>query len=232
LGVILSAGGSAFAEAARIAAPLSLDFCVVTDRECGAEVRCRDLAIPVTRIVEPDKTRFSRAAYDHFSQFGAQAVLLHFSRLIGPELFARIPCCNVHPALLPAFPGLGSVKQAWSSGARFLGATLHFVDQTVDGGQIIAQAVDPLPPGSELAWCERLSFVQKTLMTLVMFELMIVDGLQTTPIGYSFPLRDDPHAACANPTLTNPALIEQFAALKTSLESDKGAGQARRSRIW
>lgn len=220
LGVILSAGGSTFAEAARIAAALPLDISVVTDRECGAEARCRQLAIPVTRIAETDRTRFSRAANDHFSQFGADVVLLHFSRLIGPELFRSLPCCNIHPALLPAFPGLGAVKQAWSAGARFLGATLHFVDESVDMGQIIAQTVNPIPLNTQLTWCERLSFVQKTFLTLLFFELVISNRLESKDRGYSFMLQDYPNTACANPTLTNEALIEGFESFKMSLERD------------
>ena len=216
----MSAGGSAFAEAARIASTLRLDFCVVTDRECGAEARCRELGIPVTRIVEPDRTRFSRAANDHFARFGAEAVLLHFSRLIGPDLFRSVPCCNVHPALLPAFPGIGAVKQAWSSGARFLGATLHFVDETVDGGPIIAQTADPIPTGADLAWCERLSFVQKTYLTLVLFELLTGHRLLASATSG----RDGfANAARANAALTSDVLVKGFESLKLNTVDHEAA---------
>ena len=216
LGVILSAGGSAFAEAASIARTLPIEFSVVTDRHCGAEARCRTLSLPVTRIVEADRARFSVAARNHFAQVGAQVVLLHFSRLVGPELFGSLPCCNVHPALLPAFPGLGSVKRAWRAGVRFLGATLHFVDDTMDGGRIIAQTVDPIPPEADLAWCEHLSFVQKTYLTLVLFELMIQDRLRAELTAGSFALRDHPSAPYANPALTDAVLIKGFQSLRTS----------------
>jgi len=221
LGVILSAGGSAFTEAARIAATLPLDFCVVTDRECGAEARCRELGIPVARIADADRTGFSRAARNHFAKFGAEMILLHFSRLIGPELFRSIPCCNVHPALLPAFPGLGAVKQAWSAGVRFVGATLHFVDETTDMGRIVAQTIDPIPLDSDLAWCERLSFMQKTFLTLVLFELMTANRLRATNGSYSFDLRDYPNCAYANPALTNDGLIKGFESLRMSLARDR-----------
>ncbi len=216
IGVILSAGGSAFAEAATIARALPIEFSVVTDRVCGAEARCRDLSIPVTRIVDADRTRFSVAARDHFRRAGTEVVLLHFSRLVGPELFRSMPSCNIHPALLPAFPGLGAVKQAWIAGARFLGATLHFVDETMDGGQIIAQKVDPIPIGADLAWCEHLSFVQKTYLTLLLFELMIQDRLRAENGSISFALRDCPSGIHANPALTDETLINGFEALRTS----------------
>jgi phosphoribosylglycinamide formyltransferase 1 len=215
LGVILSAGGSTFAEAASIARALPIEFTVVTDRDCGAEARCRALSIPVTRILEPDRTRFSLAARNHFSQAGVQAVLLHFSRLVGPELFRDVPCCNVHPALLPAFPGLGAVKQAWRAGVRFLGATLHFVDETVDAGRIIAQTVDPIPFDADLAWCEHLSFLQKTYLTLVLFELVLRDRLRPQQAAGLAGLRGFPSTAHANPALTDDVLIKGFESLRT-----------------
>jgi len=220
LGVILSAGGSAFAAAATIAAPFPLAFCVVTDRNCGAEARCQTLGIPVRRIIEPDRDKFSRAARSHFEQSGAAAVLLHFSRLVGADLFAGIPCYNVHPALLPAFPGMGAVKRAWSSGARFLGATLHVVDETVDMGPIIAQIVDPIPPGADLAWCQRLSFVQKTFLTLVFFELMVDERLRLTCGGPASSPRHLSGTKQADPVLTNEILVSGFQAFKINVEHE------------
>lgn len=220
VGVILSAGGSAFAEAARIAASLPLEFHCLTDRPCGAEIRCKELSIPVTRIVEKDNNRFSRGAREHFSLGGVDVVLLHFSRLVSPELFQAIPCCNVHPSLLPAFPGIGAVKRAWSRGARFLGATLHVVDATVDLGPIIAQTVTPIPFNADLAWCERISFLQKTFMTLVLFELIAMGRLTATNSNHSFELRGLPGNTSANPTLTNGKLIDSFRALQSSLGFD------------
>jgi phosphoribosylglycinamide formyltransferase-1 len=173
--------------------------------------------------VESDRPQFSRAAKDHFGRFGAEAVLLHFSRLIGPELFRGIPCFNVHPSLLPAFPGIGSVKQAWSSGAPVLGATLHVVDETVDGGKIIAQTADPVPTNTDLAWCERLSFVQKTYLTLVLFELLSGHRLRANAAGQSFAPAGSRNGACANPTLTDAVLVKGFESLRLSTVSHDGA---------
>ncbi len=51
---------------------------------------------------------------------------------------------NIHPSLLPAFPGLDAQKQALEHGVKFSGCTVHFVDQTLDGGPIIAQRIVPV----------------------------------------------------------------------------------------
>ena len=51
---------------------------------------------------------------------------------------------NIHPSLLPAFPGLDAQRQALEHGVKFSGCTVHFVDQTLDGGPIIAQRIVPV----------------------------------------------------------------------------------------
>ncbi|MDY0189639.1 MAG: phosphoribosylglycinamide formyltransferase [Desulfuromonas sp.] len=73
-------------------------------------------------------------------------VLAGFMRIIGQQFIAAFPerIMNIHPALLPAFPGLHVQQQALDYGARFSGCTVHFVDGGVDTGPIIIQAVVPI----------------------------------------------------------------------------------------
>ena len=69
--------------------------------------------------------------------------LAGFMRIISPQFVKKYKnrMINIHPALLPAFPGLDSQKQALEHGAKFSGCTVHFVDTGMDSGQIIIQAV-------------------------------------------------------------------------------------------
>jgi len=78
-------------------------------------------------------------------------VLAGFMQLLDPGFLARFPqrVVNVHPALLPAFPGIGSVEQAIIYGVKVAGVTVHFVDEGVDTGAIIAQRAIPVPDGAD-----------------------------------------------------------------------------------
>jgi phosphoribosylglycinamide formyltransferase-1 len=75
--------------------------------------------------------------------------LAGFMRIISPEFVKKYKnrIINIHPALLPAFPGLGAQKQALDYGAKYSGCTVHFVDSGVDTGPIILQAVVKIRDG-------------------------------------------------------------------------------------
>ena len=75
--------------------------------------------------------------------------LAGYMRILGPEVVNLFPgrVLNVHPALLPAFPGLEAQRQALEYGVRFAGCTVHFVDNELDHGPIVLQAVGPVEEG-------------------------------------------------------------------------------------
>jgi phosphoribosylglycinamide formyltransferase 1 len=79
-------------------------------------------------------------------------VLAGYMQLLTPAFLDRFGgnVINVHPALLPAFPGLRAVEQAVERGVRVTGVTVHFVDSGVDTGPIIAQRALELPPDPEV----------------------------------------------------------------------------------
>ena len=80
-------------------------------------------------------------------------VLAGYTQLLGPEFLDAFPqrVINVHPALLPAFPGLHVVQQALDYGVKVFGVTIHFVDRGVDTGPVILQRAVELPDARELA---------------------------------------------------------------------------------
>ena len=93
---------------------------------------------------------FDRAVVKALQEAKVELVILAgFMRIITAPFIKAFPerIINIHPALLPAFPGLHVQKQAIDYGARFSGCTVHFVDGGVDTGPIIIQAVVPILPG-------------------------------------------------------------------------------------
>ena len=80
-------------------------------------------------------------------------VLAGFMRILGPAFVRRFEgrMLNVHPSLLPAFPGLHTHRRAIEAGCKLAGATVHFVTPALDHGPIIAQAVVPVLPGDTAA---------------------------------------------------------------------------------
>lgn len=107
-----------------------------------------------------DREKFDHRMVRAIKDAGAEAVALAgFMRLITPGFLAAFPqkVVNIHPALLPSFPGLHGQKQAADYGVRLAGCTVHFVDERVDHGPIIIQAaVKAFPDDDEASLGERI----------------------------------------------------------------------------
>ena len=102
----------------------------------------------------PDRRARDRAIADWLEGLGVELVVLAgYMQLLDSGFLARFPArvINVHPALLPAFPGVAAVEQALAYGVKVFGVTVHFVDEGVDTGRIIAQRAIDLPGATEAA---------------------------------------------------------------------------------
>ena len=212
LGVVCSSGGAVIGAALRLlrACDYDLHMAVVTDRPCGAEALCAELAVPWKRIEQPLRDHFSAQTADWL--FGVQRVdwtSLFFSRLVSKELFSRAPCVNFHPSLLPAFRGFGALKGVIGSGVRFVGATAHCVDDSTDSGVILAQVVAPVPLSASLIDLERISFAQKLYLLLVVCEHAELGELSVL-FRNGGVLNGLPALAWANPALRDKRLADAF----------------------
>jgi phosphoribosylglycinamide formyltransferase 1 len=99
-----------------------------------------------------DRGRRDAAMAEWVAGQGAELVVLAgYMQLLGPEFLDRFPdaVINLHPALLPAFPGLDAVGQALAYGVKVFGVTVHFVDGGVDSGRVILQRAIELPDARE-----------------------------------------------------------------------------------
>ena len=100
----------------------------------------------------PDRPARDAAMADWLAGHDVELVVLAgYMQLLAPGFLRRFPqrVINVHPALLPAFPGLGAIEQALAYGVKVFGVTVHFVDEGVDTGPIIAQRAIELPGATD-----------------------------------------------------------------------------------
>jgi phosphoribosylglycinamide formyltransferase-1 len=129
-----------------------------------------------------DRGRRDGAIADFLDDHDVELVVLAgYMALLEPSFLARFPgrVINVHPALLPAFPGLHAIEQALDYGVKVFGVTVHFVDEGVDTGPVIAQraielpdAVDPaavreaLRPLEHDLLCEAVTLIARGAVTI------------------------------------------------------------------
>jgi phosphoribosylglycinamide formyltransferase 1 len=99
-----------------------------------------------------DRAARDRVLGDWIEERGVDLVVLAgYMQLLSPEFVGRFRnrVINVHPALLPSFPGIDALQQAIDHGSKITGVTVHFVDEGVDSGPIILQRPVPIPPSRD-----------------------------------------------------------------------------------
>ena len=159
LGVLVSGSGTNLQAILDAIAAGTLDarIAVVVSNVPGAKALARAEKAGVPTVVLDHKGFGDRASFDarlaeelrrHAVDY---VVLAGFMRLVTPAFLDAFPMrvINVHPALLPAFPGVDAQAQALRYGVRLSGCTVHFVDTGTDTGPIVAQAVVPVLPGDD-----------------------------------------------------------------------------------
>jgi phosphoribosylglycinamide formyltransferase-1 len=154
LGVLLSGRGSNFeALADSISAgriPNAEIAIVVSNREGAPGIdraHARGLATRVIPSKGMEREPYDRQVVAALREANVDLVCLAgYMRLLSPHFVAAFPqrILNIHPSLLPSFPGLESQKQALDYGVKFAGCTVHFVDESLDAGPIVLQAVVPV----------------------------------------------------------------------------------------
>ena len=159
IGVLLSGRGSNFealadsVSAGRI--PNSEIAIVVSNKPdaLGLE-RARSRGIPARSLPSKGLQReeYDRQVVAVLQEYKVDLICLAgYMRLLSPYFVAAFPqrILNIHPSLLPSFPGLESQKQAIDYGVKFAGCTVHFVDENLDAGPIVLQAAVPVHDGDD-----------------------------------------------------------------------------------
>lgn len=132
------------------ALPAKIQLVLSDKADAFALERAKQAGIP-TVVISPQafatREEYDRQVVAAIRQYEVDVVALAgYMRIVTPGFLQAFPqrVVNIHPALLPAFPGLHGQRQAWEYGVKVSGCTVHFVDEGTDTGPIIAQATVPV----------------------------------------------------------------------------------------
>ena len=156
IGILLSGRGSNFAAIARHIAEGKLDaeiaVVIANKPEAAGLESARQAGMPAVCLPSKglDREAYDRQVIAELRTHSVELVCLAgFMRLLSAAFVREFPqrILNIHPSLLPAFPGLDAQHQAFEYGARLSGCTVHFVDEKLDHGPIILQEAVPVENG-------------------------------------------------------------------------------------
>jgi formyltetrahydrofolate-dependent phosphoribosylglycinamide formyltransferase len=129
-----------------VAAGADRKGCRALDRACGAGID----TFVVAFADYADRDDWNLALEQRLAGCAPDLVVLAgFMRILGPKIVSRFRIVNTHPALLPAFPGAHAVRDALAAGATSTGVTVHWVDDGIDTGPVIAQVSVPINAGDD-----------------------------------------------------------------------------------
>lgn len=148
---------------------------LITDIPCRAQARARNANIPVTTIeVGLDRSNWNKKLLSALNNLNPDLIVsAGFMRIIGTEVLEEFEgkIINIHPALLPNFPGSNAVRDTLIAGAKITGTTVHFVDSGIDTGEIISQKeVEILPNDTEASLHNRIKLIEQELIVNVVAD--------------------------------------------------------------
>ncbi len=161
LGILASGNGSNMAaiadaiEAGELNAQIAL--VIYNNPDAYVQQRCIDRSIPHLLLDHrqfPQRELLDRKIADTFAEVGVDLIVMAgWMRIVTGELIDRFPghILNIHPSLLPSFPGHKAVEQALAYGVKITGCTVHIVTLEVDRGPILAQKAVPVLPSDTVA---------------------------------------------------------------------------------
>jgi phosphoribosylglycinamide formyltransferase-1 len=171
--LLLASGSGTLAQAVIDA---GFDICALVSDVPDAQVVQRAVAANIETKVIPyriPRSEWDRELFDYvFSKSPDLIVSVGFMRILNSDFVSTFKVINSHPALLPAFPGAHAVRDALAAGVNITGCTVHWVDEGVDTGKIIAQAeVSVSPDDDESSLHERIKIVERELIVKTIKEL-------------------------------------------------------------
>ena len=147
LGVMCSGNGTNFENIIRSVTKHEVVLMIHNKEECGAVKRATKFGIPHCYVDAKDEEKMVELFRVWRVDF---IVLAGYMRIIKNPSAFHCPLINVHPSLLPKYKGLHAVEQALESGDKVTGCTVHYVNEELDGGEVILQSEVPILPEDDV----------------------------------------------------------------------------------
>ena len=147
LGIMCSGNGTNFENILRSCTKDEVVVMIHNKKKCGAVKRAEKFGVPHCYVNAKDEDQMIKL----FEAWRVDLIVLAgYMRIIqNPSAFPA-PIINVHPSLLPKYKGLHAVEQAMEAGEKFTGCTVHYVNEELDGGEIIIQKQVPILPTDDI----------------------------------------------------------------------------------
>ena len=147
IGVMCSGNGTNFENIIRSVTKHEVVMMIHNKEECGAVKRAAKFCIPHCYVSHKDEDKM----IDLFRVWRVDLIVLAgYMRVIKNPAAFPAPIINVHPSLLPKYKGLHAVEQALESGDKITGCTVHYVNEELDGGEVILQSEVPILPEDDV----------------------------------------------------------------------------------
>jgi len=146
--IVASTGGSVMNELFKNSFFKTHIFSVVSDRDCLALSIAQKKGIKTQVYLEKSKDKFSDYLNTYLQENNIDYIISFYTKLFTGELLYsyKYKIINLHPSILPAFKGLNSFRDTIQYGTKYVGSTIHFIDEQMDEGKIIIQTVYPINP--------------------------------------------------------------------------------------
>jgi phosphoribosylglycinamide formyltransferase-1 len=177
--VILASGAGSLAQAV-FDAKLDLNIlALISDKKSQALEKAKNFGIPAIFLpVSTDRELWNSQIISKVGDLAPDLVVsLGFMRILPKEFVDRFPTINTHPALLPSFPGAHAVRDALAAGVSQTGSTVHWVDEGVDTGKVIAQVPVAISASdTEESLHERIKIAERLLIVETL-QAFIANGI-------------------------------------------------------
>ena len=173
IGIMCSGSGTNFENIVKNCPDHEVVMMIHNKKHCGAIDRAKKLGIPSIRIRSKDEDQMGLM----FRAWRVDLIVLAgYMKIVSKKLIEAYPnrIINIHPSLLPKFKGLNAVQQALDSGDKQTGCTVHYVNEELDGGEIIDQSVVPVCPDDTADTLHhRVQQAEHRLLPLVINQLIL-----------------------------------------------------------